>query len=317
VVSKVTPEHGYTFGGEAVTIKGEHLEGATAVKFGETAAGSIDVLSETELTVEAPAAYTAGNVNVTVTTPGGTSAVNEGTDRYTYILPPEPVVTSVSPARGTTYGGEQVTLKGENLKAATAVNFGAEVAPHSELVSATEMIVTTPPHAAGTVNVTVTTLGGTSRVGEGTDQYTYVVVPPAALPGGSKPTLTETLPTVAPVETAAVGSTSTATATSDFTVLDKHVNRKTGVVTLTVAVFSRGALRWALSFAKGKFGSGAVAISAPETFTFKVRPSAAARRALAKAARNNRPLAVTAVVTYTASGGSAVTHVASVAVHLR
>jgi hypothetical protein len=227
--------------------------------------------------------------------------------------PPAPVVASVSPAKGSTDGGEQVTITGENLKGATEVKFGGLSALGSRVVSETEMIVTTPPHSAGTVNVTVTTAGGESQVSEAHDQYTYVVVPPATLPGGS--TLTETPVTV--TTTTTVGSPITATANSDFTVVGRHVNRKTGAVTLTVAVFARGSLRWSLSFGKGSFGKGATAVSAAEIFSFTVRPGVAARRALAKAARKHRPLAVRATVTYTASGGPAVSHVASVAVHFQ
>ncbi len=314
VVSSMSPREGSVVGDEKVTIRGQYLEGATAVKFDEAAAGSIDVISETEMTVEAPAAHAAGKVNVTVTTPGGTSEVTES-DGYTYILPPKPVIASVSPVQGSTDGGEQVTITGENFRGTTAVKFGAEVAPHRELISATQMIVTTPAHSAGTVNVTVTTPGGTSEVSEGEQQYTYVVEHLAALP--LLPTLTETPATETPATNPPVGSVSTVPANSDFTVVGKHVNRKTGAVTLTVAVFDHGSLRWSLSFAKGSFGKGTTAVSAAEMFSFTVRPGTAARRALAKAARKHRPLAVTATVTYTAAGGPAVSHVASVAVHLR
>ena len=60
-------------------------------------------------------------MNVTVTTPNGTSAVNAPSDQFTYNAPALPTVTGVSPASGPTAGGTSVTVSGTNLTGATAV----------------------------------------------------------------------------------------------------------------------------------------------------------------------------------------------------
>jgi hypothetical protein len=80
-VAAVSPNHGSPAGGTQVTITGEHLTGASAVRFGSTAARSFTVESAKSITAEAPAG--AGTVNVTVETSVADSATNAA-DRFTY-----------------------------------------------------------------------------------------------------------------------------------------------------------------------------------------------------------------------------------------
>lgn len=84
-ILSVSPTSGPTSGGTIVTLTGTNLLGATAVKFGTTAATDVTVNSATSITATAPAG-SAGTVDVTVTTAGGTSATSAA-DEYTYYLP--------------------------------------------------------------------------------------------------------------------------------------------------------------------------------------------------------------------------------------
>jgi hypothetical protein len=84
-VSGVSPSSGSTAGGEAVTITGSDLDGATGVSFGGTPASSFTVVSPTQVTATAPA-RPAGTVDVQVTTPGGVSPAT-GADVYSYVGP--------------------------------------------------------------------------------------------------------------------------------------------------------------------------------------------------------------------------------------
>jgi hypothetical protein len=70
-LTSVNPASGAAAGGTAITLAGNYLSGATAVRFGSTPATTLDVKSDTEITVTSPAGT--GTVQVTVTTPSGTA----------------------------------------------------------------------------------------------------------------------------------------------------------------------------------------------------------------------------------------------------
>lgn len=85
VVSGVAPAGGAPAGGNLVNIYGTHLAaatGATGVKFGANNAENYVVVSDSHIVATAPAGV-AGTVQVSVTTPEGTSA-NTPADDYTY-----------------------------------------------------------------------------------------------------------------------------------------------------------------------------------------------------------------------------------------
>lgn len=81
-----------------------------------------------------------------------------------------PTVTSLTPATGPYAGGTPILLVGTNLTGATAVTFGTHEATVYTVVSATQIVVDAPAHAAGAVAVEVTTPDGTSA---NAVQYTY------------------------------------------------------------------------------------------------------------------------------------------------
>ena len=83
VVTGVSPASGLVAGGETVTVTGSGFTNATAVSFGAVTTTSFTVASDTQLTVPSPAATTSGTVDVTVTTPAGTSAISAA-GQFTY-----------------------------------------------------------------------------------------------------------------------------------------------------------------------------------------------------------------------------------------
>ncbi|WP_312916536.1 Calx-beta domain-containing protein, partial [Stenotrophomonas sp.] len=91
---------------------------------------------------------------------------------------PVPAIISISPASGPAAGGTAVTLTGANFSGATAVTFGAKSAVNVIVNSATSIAATSPAGSAGTVDITVTTPGGTSTT-SAADRFTYVSVPNA------------------------------------------------------------------------------------------------------------------------------------------
>jgi len=171
VITSISPTSGPTGGGTTVVITGTNLSGATAVSFGATSA-SYTVNSATQITATSPAG-SAGTVDVRVTTVGGTSATSAA-DFFTYVA--SPAVTSISPTAGPLAGGTSVVITGTNLSGATAVSFGGTAATGYTVNSSTQITATSPAGAVGTVDVRVTTVGGTSAT-SAADQFTYVAAP--------------------------------------------------------------------------------------------------------------------------------------------
>jgi hypothetical protein len=84
-VTGVSPNRGFTTGGDSVTITGAGFTGASSVHFG-VAGAAMTVNSDTQITATSPASGV-GIVHVTVTTPAGTSPASAA-DEFTYIRKP-------------------------------------------------------------------------------------------------------------------------------------------------------------------------------------------------------------------------------------
>jgi hypothetical protein len=171
-VTGISPTNGITAGGTSIIITGTNFTGATAVKFGSTNATGFTVNSNTQITAISPAGA-AGSVDITVTTAGGTSATS-ASDQFTYVA--APTITGISSTSGPATGGTNVNITGTNFTGATAVKFGSTNATGFTVNSATQITATSPAGSAETVDVTVTTAGGTSAT-SAVDQYTYVSAP--------------------------------------------------------------------------------------------------------------------------------------------
>lgn len=89
-VTGLSPTHGAAAGGNLVTITGTELWGASAVKFGAGSATDVNVVNGTTITAKAPAGSGGTTVDVTVTTPGGTSPTTGTGNDYGYDAPPAP-----------------------------------------------------------------------------------------------------------------------------------------------------------------------------------------------------------------------------------
>ena len=168
-VTSISPMSGRTAGGTSVAIGGTGFTGATAVQFGGAAA-SFTFNSDSSITATSPAG--SGIVDVTVTTGVGASATGAA-DGFTYIA--APTVTAIAPSSGPGRGGRVVTITGTNFSGATVVSFGGSSATFLNVASATRIVAGSPP-GSGTVDVTVTAVGGTSATSPA-DQFTYIPQP--------------------------------------------------------------------------------------------------------------------------------------------
>jgi IPT/TIG domain len=85
-----------------------------------------------------------------------------------------PAVTGISPKSGGVGGGTTVTVTGSGFTNATLVQFGGINASTMAFASDTQITATSPPGAAGAVDVTVTTPAGTSAASLA-DKFTYLL----------------------------------------------------------------------------------------------------------------------------------------------
>jgi len=169
-VTAVSPTTGYSGGGMIVVVSGTGFTGASAVKFGTTSASTFTVVSDSGISVTVPAG-SVGSVDVTVTTPSGTSATGSP-DHFTYETSAAPAISSLGTSTGTTAGGTQVTITGTSFTGTTAVYFGGVAGTNMLVMGSTTINITSPPEAAGTVDMTVVTPSGTSTI-VSADHFTY------------------------------------------------------------------------------------------------------------------------------------------------
>lgn len=88
--------------------------------------------------------------------------------------PTAPLVYSLSDVTGPVAGGEIIVVQGNGFGNVTAVTVGGTPATDYQVLSSTQMIVTTPAHAAGAAPVLITNTPGGTSVGGAQATYTYV-----------------------------------------------------------------------------------------------------------------------------------------------
>jgi len=142
----------------------------------------------------------AGPFTATPTVTDTTGAPSPPASRAFSIPPGPAVVTGISPSIGPVPGGTVVTITGTGfVVGSTTAAFGLTAETSVSCSTTTTCTATSPAGVAGTVDVTVTTVGGTSAT-SAADQFTYVPAPtisgatPSAGPlaGGTVVTITGT-----------------------------------------------------------------------------------------------------------------------------
>jgi phosphodiesterase/alkaline phosphatase D-like protein len=139
----------------AWTLQGEKLTGSEETGEGQFG-GSVALASD-------------GN---TALVGGPADNTNTGA-AWAFVNPP--TVSNVTPNEGPEAGGTSVTITGTNFNEAAGVEFGSTGATSFEVISPTS-IAAIAPAGAGTVDVSVTTSGGTSATST-PDKFSYVPAP--------------------------------------------------------------------------------------------------------------------------------------------
>jgi YVTN family beta-propeller protein len=185
-VSAVAPSSGQANEVTSLIVTGTNFFDVTSVHVGAVAVTGYSVdPSGTQISNILAPAQSAGSFDVTVTNPGGTSAITPA-DVFTYLpttapASGAPTVTNLSLHFGPVAGGTGVTITGTNFSSASAVHFGSLAAStFSVNASGTAITVLSPIAAtAGTVDVTVTTPVATSQVTT-SDVFSYLAAPVVA-----------------------------------------------------------------------------------------------------------------------------------------
>jgi hypothetical protein len=170
-VTKVTPAKGPASGGTTVTITGTNFTGATAVTFGSTVATSFTVKSSKSILAVAPPGA-ATTVDVTVTSPAGTSAVSLA-DHYKY---GPPTITALSPSHGPTTSPTSVTVTGTGFapgSTATTFKLGTIAIGSVNCSSITTCAILVPAHKAGSLELRATVSKVLSPKNSPADIFTY------------------------------------------------------------------------------------------------------------------------------------------------
>ena len=170
-VSGVFPPTGLTTGGTAVTIRGTDLTGVTAVHFGTFSAAFTFVNDGTVTTSSPP--QPAGAVDVTVTTPAGTSAANPA-DQFTYTEEQAPQIENCDPTCTATVNSPDPTTvsatgsSGNDLPASMSlvVNTGtSSCGGHYDYLTPVSVLSTTGFNSGEVLTVTDTVAGEPSTKG--------------------------------------------------------------------------------------------------------------------------------------------------------
>ncbi|HEY3446357.1 MAG TPA: IPT/TIG domain-containing protein [Myxococcales bacterium] len=145
-LDRAEPSAGPIVGGGTVKLVGKSLTGATKVLFG-TAEASFAVVDDGTIDAVAPAAASAGAVDLKVETPAGTATRASG---YVYFDPSATglAIAGVWPTHGPAAGGNTLTIVGAGFDAATVFQIDGVAAA---VVSAPEpnvAVVTVPAGAA-------------------------------------------------------------------------------------------------------------------------------------------------------------------------
>ncbi len=178
--TSITPNGGVTGGVTSVSIVGTNFMASVTVELSAGNFCTITAMSSTLISCDTPA-LGGGAVDVIITNLDGQTVT--AVSAYTYQNAPAITAgTGVSSTSGPAAGGDVITITGTDFISGATVDFAGTSAATVVWVNATQLTVTTPVHAAGTANVTVTN----PDLQSDTYATAYTFVPPPTMTSLSK-----------------------------------------------------------------------------------------------------------------------------------
>jgi hypothetical protein len=171
----IDPARGPDLGGTVVTITVRYLQPGASADFDGVGAGVVSVTIDGDvgtIIVRTPR-HPEGLSDVTVTNPDGQTGTRA--DGFLFVGPP--IIDSIDPDRGPDTGGQEVVITGRNFLLGMTVQFDGVEAEVIEIdPESGRVVVLTPPHAVGLVDVSIENVDGRSDTAE--SAYEYVLLPP-------------------------------------------------------------------------------------------------------------------------------------------
>jgi hypothetical protein len=167
----VTPGSGPAAGGATVTITGTNFTEATSVMFGNTPATNFDVASATQIAATEPVGTAGQSVDITVTSPAGTSATTTA-DRFKFVAAPtittRPANVSVSAGHPAAFHviatGDGLSYQWQKRVGSTWVNVSTSNTSSFTGATTSNFTITSPVASdAGKYRVIVSNTGGTVK----------------------------------------------------------------------------------------------------------------------------------------------------------
>jgi hypothetical protein len=175
-VTSVSPGFGDTKDEALVSIRGTGFADKVSVNFNNKPSSDVKVVDSTHLRARIPQVDKKGIVDIVVNNnpnenPAGKSRVLAR--GFLYVddndSSPKPSINSITPVSGPLTGGQRVTIKGSGFQNTTMVSFGGLPGINIQALNDATLVVTSPPHGEGKVDVAVSA----SDVALAPEGYTY------------------------------------------------------------------------------------------------------------------------------------------------
>jgi len=184
-ITSITPDRGPVTGKTPVTIHGTNFARDAIVVIGDKFATDVKYIDSMTLSAVTPEGSEGPqDVQVINVEDGSFAVLKEG---FTYMVPrSQPVITKVTPNRGSSEGGTPVTIEGIDFRQGISVIIDGTKVKDVNIISPSQMRIVTPEaRSYGKKDITVVnTDGGIFTLKQG---FEYI-------PPGSVPTITEVTP---------------------------------------------------------------------------------------------------------------------------